>query len=142
MRVSRYAAIGLIFVLVLAAGCSKASRRTMPTPSTDSARADREFPVVLDDSGLHIPQEQRPSATYVISFTDRRSHVGSKQRVVLTVSPIGPPFTLFSLSAGTHRTEVLLANESVQVLVNDVPHRGLAASLNIAPSKEYPTPAT
>ncbi len=142
VTVLRYSAIGVFFVMVLAAGCSNGSRKTTPTPSTKATGAANEFPVVLDDSGLHIPQQQRPSATYAVSFTDRRSHVAPNQRVALTVSPIGPDVVLFSVPAGTHSRQVLLANESVQVVVNDVPQRGLAAYLKIEPSKEYPTPAT
>jgi hypothetical protein len=141
VTVLRYGAIGVIF-LGLTAGCNDSSRKSTPTPSTTATGAPSEFRVVLDDSGLHIPQGQRPSAIYAVSFTDRRSQVGPNQRVVLTVSPIGPPIVLFSVPAGTQSRQVLLANESAQVVVNDVPQRGLAAYLKIEPSKEYPTPAT
>jgi hypothetical protein len=134
--------VGTVLIVVLAAACNKASHGGASTPSTGAQAVSKEFAVVLDDNGLHVPQTRQPSAEYDLSFTDRRSHRAQDENVVLALAPVGPDIVLLNVPAGTHRTHVLLANERVQVVINGVRQRALAETLNIDPSNEYPTPAT
>jgi hypothetical protein len=129
--------------VVLGTACSGGSHKAEPSKPTSPARAAvNEFAVVLDDTGLHVPRLRQPAGTYVVSFVDRRSRTGINQGVAVAVSPSGPPIVLFKVPAGARRTEVLLANESAQVVINGVVQWRRSSSLNIETSKNYPTPAT
>lgn len=134
-----------MLVVVLAAACSNGSDKAEPSKPTNHTRpAPREFAVVFDDTGLHVPQDHRPAATYVVSFADHRSHKGVNQRVALAFSPGGPDIVLpgRTVPAGARRTQVLASNLRVRVQINGVFRRDLDASLKIDTSKAYPTPAT
>jgi hypothetical protein len=131
----------VLALVILVSACSSDSHKTEPTPTSHARSDPREFAVVLDDAGLHVPQERRPAASYTLSFTDRRTH-RANQRVALALGPNGPPIVLLTVPAGTRRKMVLLANIGAHVVINGVQRQDLFAGLNIEPSKAYPTPAT
>jgi hypothetical protein len=140
---ARVTRISILLVVLLAAACSNDSHKAKPSRPTNHARpAPSEFAIVLDDTGLHVPLEARPAATYTLSFTDRRSQRRVNQHVALGLSPSGPDIVLLSLPAGARRNVVLLANLCARVMINGVRQRDLAECLNIETSKQYPTPAT
>jgi hypothetical protein len=135
--------VTVLVAAALVAACSGGSHKAEPPKPTKPARAPAdEFAVVLDDAGLHVPRSRRPAGSYLVSFVDRRSRKGVNQGVAVAISPSGPPIVLFKVSAGARCTEVLLANESAQVVINGVVQWKRSSSLNIATSKSYPTPAT
>ena len=139
-RVTTRASVFALVVLVGGA-CSSSSHRADPASTSHAQPGPREFAIVLDDAGLHVPRERFPAASYILSFTDRRSRRGS-QRVALALGPNGPPITLLTVPAGTRRRVVLIANLGAHAVIDGVQRQDLFAGLNIEPSKAYPTPAT
>ena len=137
------AIVTVVVAAAVVAACNGGSHKAEPPKPTKPARAAvDEFAVVLDDTGLHVPRSRRPAGSYLVSFVDRRSRRGINQGVAVAISPSGPPIVFFKVPAGARRTEVLLANESAQVVINDVVQWKRSSSLNIETPKNYPTPAT
>ena len=143
MRRARAAVLTALVAVVLATACSNDSNKSEPSTSTRHERVGvTEFKIVLDDTGLHVPRRRQPADSYLASFADRRSRSEIRQRISVAISPSGPPIVLFQIPSGARRDVVLLANESAQVVINDVVQWRRGWPLNIGPSTKYPTPAT
>lgn len=134
----------IVFVGALGAcHSSKSSATDSATTSSSSAAAHPSFAVVLDDTGLKLPDGPTPGGIYRVSFADRRTHPGANERPALQFRPSGPLIVSAQVPAGTAGDVTFLPNLIVQLAVDSVVRPvPIDHQLNITPAPGYSTPVT
>jgi hypothetical protein len=138
-------ALAVVALVVAFAAChSSKSSATDPTPTAPTtASAHPSFAVVLDDTGLKLPDGPTPGGIYRVSFVDHRTHAGAGEDLALQFRPSGPMIVAAQVPAGHSAEVTFLPNLIVQVAANDVVQPvAIDHQLNITPTAGYSTPVT
>lgn len=138
-----------IEVLLAGALCACHSSKSSPsatdpvTTTSTTAAAHPSFSVVLDDTGLKLPDGPTPGGIYRVSFADRRTHPGPNEHAALQFRPSGPMIVAAQVVAGQSADVTFLPNLIVQLAVDTaVRPVPIDHQLDIAPTPGYSTPVT
>jgi hypothetical protein len=131
-----------ILVAVLGAGCSGGHAHVISDPGTTAPSTPR-LDAVLKDGGLQLSATRVRAGRYLISFRDLRTHPPTGDRVELQFGASGPRVALVTVPGGGERVGTLLQNDVAWVTVNGTPIRSAGGdSLEVDPTKQFPTPVT
>jgi hypothetical protein len=141
------AVIAALLVVLGACDSTKTSgtRPAAPTaslpPSSTVPPAPPDFPVLLDDAGLHLPPGRTPAGVYRVSFADHRTRRG--EHVDIRFRPSGPRIELGRVSAGTSDNVTLRQNLIAYLTIDDVTRDvPIENQLDVTPSPKYSSPVT
>jgi hypothetical protein len=143
VRRSRFALLVLVFAACSSSGNSTPTTGSRPTHETTTLPA---FNVVLDDSGLTVPNGELRAGPYRVSFVDRRTTQPPSEIVSLRFGVAGgPPYVeMGQVAPGQAISKTLYGNETVYLAINDALRDDVRrhGSFSITTTADYPTPVT